>query len=188
MPGRRRKGASRKRSRASAPLPRRPGCGVREGSRRSERADERTEENITVELRTVDPRTLIENPDNPRRKAAPDQADQQMAATARAIGILQPPVVREVADRLMTIYGHRRVRGAIAADMAELQVIVLGEAEDADDDQLRALVENIARKPMSAVEQWKAIRKLETDRWTEQAISTALMLPVRTLRKLNLLA
>jgi len=141
-----------------------------------------------VELRTVDPRTLIENPDNPRRKAAPDQADQQMAATARAIGILQPPVVREVADRLMTIYGHRRVRGAIAADMAELQVIVLGEAEDADDDQLRALVENIARKPMSAVEQWKAIRKLETDRWTEQAISTALMLPVRTLRKLNLLA
>jgi len=141
-----------------------------------------------VELRTVDPRNLIENPDNPRRKAAPDQADQQMAATARAIGILQPPVVREVADRLMTIYGHRRVRGAIAADMAELQVIVLGEAEDADDDQLRALVENIARKPMSAVEQWKAIRKLETDRWTEQAISTALMLPVRTLRKLNLLA
>ena len=141
-----------------------------------------------MELRTVDPRTLIENPDNPRRKTAPDQADQQMAATARAIGILQPPVVREVADRLMTIYGHRRVRGAIAADMAELQVIVLGEAEDADDDQLRALVENIARKPMSAVEQWKAIRKLETDRWTEQAISTALMLPVRTLRKLNLLA
>ena len=48
-----------------------------------------------MELRTVDPRSLIENPDNPRRKAPPDQADLQMAASIRAVGVLQPPVVRE---------------------------------------------------------------------------------------------
>lgn len=101
-----------------------------------------------MELKTVDPRSLIDNPDNPRRAAPPDQADLQMEATARAIGILQPPVVREVPEGLMTIYGHRRVRGAIAAALPEIRVLVLGAAEDADDDQLRALVENIARKAM----------------------------------------
>jgi len=141
-----------------------------------------------VELRTIDPRSLIENPDNPRRRAPPDPADLQMAATARAIGILQPPVVREVPGGLMTIYGHRRVRGAIAADLPEIRVLVLGAEEHADDDAMRAMVENVARKSMSAVEQWRAIEKLVSDRWTEEAISTALVLPVRTLRKLRLLA
>ncbi len=141
-----------------------------------------------MELRTVDPRTLAENPDNPRRRAAPDQADLQMAATARAIGILQPPVAREVEGKLMTVYGHRRVRGAIAAEMAEIRVLVLGEDEDIADDEMRAVVENTVRKQMSAVEQWRAIEKLISQRWTEEAISTALVLPMRTLRKLRLLA
>jgi len=140
-----------------------------------------------MELRIIDPRSLIDNPDNPRRRAPPDQADQQMEATARAIGILQPPVVREVPDGLMTIYGHRRVRGAIAAELPDLRVLVLSAAEDADDDQMRALVENISRKAMSAVEQWQGIEKLVSERWTEEAICAALVLPMRTLRKLRLL-
>ena len=141
-----------------------------------------------MELKTVDPRSLIENPDNPRRRAPPDQADGQMAATARAVGILQPPVVREVAGGLMTIYGHRRVRGAIAAGLPEIRVLVLGAEEHADDDAMRAMIENVARKAMSPVEQWRAIEKLVSERWTEEAISGALVLPVRTLRKLRLLA
>ncbi len=41
---------------------------------------------------------------------------------------------------------------------------------------------------MSAVEQWRAIEKLVSERWTEEAICTALVLPIRTLRKLRLLA
>jgi len=141
-----------------------------------------------MDLRTVDPRNLIENPDNPRRRAPPDQADGQMAATARAVGILQPPVVREVPGGLMTIYGHRRVRGAIAAELPDIRVLVLGAEEHADDDAMRAMVENVARKAMSPVEQWRAIEKLVSERWTEEAISSALVLPVRTLRKLRLLA
>ncbi len=141
-----------------------------------------------MELRTVDPRILIDNPDNPRRKAPPDQADLQMAASIRAVGVLQPPVVREAANKLMTIYGHRRVRGSIAAERSELAVLVLGETEHVDDDQLRAMIENIVRKAMSPVEQWRAIETLVSERWTEEAISTALVLPVRTLKKLRLLA
>ena len=141
-----------------------------------------------MELRTVDARTLIENPDNPRRKSPPDHADQQMAASIREIGVLQPPVVRDVAEGLMTKYGHRRVRGSIAAQRFELKVIVLGADEDADDDQMRALIENTVRKAMSPVEQWRAIEALVSERWTEEAISNVLVLPIRTLQKLRLLA
>ena len=141
-----------------------------------------------MDLQTVDPRSLIENPDNPRRRAPPDQADGQMTATARAVGILQPPVVREVPGGLMTIYGHRRVRAAVAAGLPEIRVLVLGAAEHAGDDAMRAMIENVARKAMSPVEQWRAIETLVSERWTEEAISAALALPVRTLRKLRLLA
>ena len=141
-----------------------------------------------MELRTVDPRSLIENPANPRRRAPPDQADQQMAATARVIGIFHPPVVREKADGLTIVDGHRRVRGAIAAGLPEVRAIVLGEDEDVADDELRAMVGNVVHKAMSPVEQWRAIETLVSERWTEEAISAALALPVRTLRKLRLLA
>ena len=55
-----------------------------------------------------------------------------MTASIRKIGVLQPPVVREVAEGLMTNYGHRRVRGSIAAKRFELQVLVLGADEDAE--------------------------------------------------------
>ena len=41
---------------------------------------------------------------------------------------------------------------------------------------------------MSPVEQWRAIEALVSERWTEEAISNALVLPLRTLQKLRLLA
>ena len=141
-----------------------------------------------MELRLVDPRTLIENPENPRRKSPVDQHDEQMAATARVIGILNPPHVRETPKGLMTIAGHRRVRGSIAAELTEINVLVLGEGEEVSDDRMRALVENVARKAMSPVETWKGIEKLISERWTEEAISTALTIQLRVIRKLRLLA
>lgn len=141
-----------------------------------------------MELRTINPRSLIDNPDNPRGKAAPDHADEQMRLSIAAVGILQPPVVREMPRGLTVRYGSRRVRAAQALKLEGIEVLVLGEHERADDDQIRAVLENIIRKPMSAVDQWRAIEKLVSERWTEEAISTALTLPVRTIRKLRLLA
>ncbi len=141
-----------------------------------------------MELRTVDPRTLLDNPDNPRGKAAPDLADEQMRLSIAAVGILQPPVVREMPEGLTVRYGSRRLRAALALDMAKIDVLVLGADERADDDAIRAMLENIVRKPMSVVDQWRAIERLVSDRWTEEAISNVLVLPVRTIRKLRLLA
>jgi ParB family chromosome partitioning protein len=45
------------------------------------------------ELRSVDPRTLKPNPNNPRRSPVPPAMDEQLVASIKAIGIIQPPVV-----------------------------------------------------------------------------------------------
>ena len=139
-----------------------------------------------MELRTVDPRSLKINPDNPRRIGAGEHPDAQMVANIKAVGILQPPVVREKGTKLEIVAGHRRVAAAIVAEFPEILVLV----RDGDDggDAVRALSENVVRAQLDVVSQWQAIEALVSADWTEEAIATALALPVRTLRKLRLLA
>ena len=54
-----------------------------------------------AELRSVDPRTLKPNPNNPRRTPVPPAMDEQLVASIKAIGIIQPPVVREADGELI---------------------------------------------------------------------------------------
>ena len=138
-----------------------------------------------MELRSVDPRSLKENPDNPRKIAPDAVSDQALAASIKAIGILQPPVVRQDGDDLEIIAGARRIRAAIALDIKE--IIVLVRAPDAGDG-MRSLSENVVRAPMSNVDLWRAIEALASDHWTEEAVATALAVPVRQIKKLRLLA
>ena len=139
-----------------------------------------------MELRTVDPRTLVVNPDNPRRSAANPVADEQMAAAIKVVGIIQPPVVKETPAGLEIVVGERRVNGAIANDLATITVLV---AEGSISDQaMAAIIENVVRAPLSPVDQWRAIDRLEAAGWNVEAISVTLALPTRTIRKLKLLA
>ena len=139
-----------------------------------------------MELRTVDPRTLKDNPQNPRRVSPGAHANDQLAANIKAVGILQPPVVRGVDGDLRIKYGHRRVAAAIAAGLAEILVLVCDVDESAD--AVHSVSENVCRAEMGPVDQWRAIEALVSADWTEDAIAAALALPVRTLRKLRLLA
>jgi len=139
-----------------------------------------------MHLKTVDPRILKINPNNPRRMSAGEHPDAQMVANIQAVGILQPPVVREDGEELEIVAGHRRVAAAIAAEWAEILVLVRGP--DDGSDALRATSENVVRAQLGPVDQWRAIEALVSAEWTEEAIATALALPIRTLRKLRLLA
>ena len=139
-----------------------------------------------MELRTVDPRTLVVNPNNPRRSASSPVADEQMAASIKVVGILQPPIVQETPAGLEIVYGERRVKGAIASELATIPVLVT--MADEADRAMAALVENVVRAPLGAVDQWRAIHQLEQAGWNAEAISTTLALPLRTIRKLKLLA
>jgi ParB family transcriptional regulator, chromosome partitioning protein len=139
-----------------------------------------------MELRHVDPRNLKPNPNNPRHTAPSEHADRQLVANIQKIGITQPPVVRAEGDDLVVVAGDRRVRAAIAAELPEIIVLVRGADDGADN--LRSLSENVARAQMGPVDQWRAIEALISDHWTEEAIGDALALPVRTIKKLRLLA
>jgi ParB/RepB/Spo0J family partition protein len=139
-----------------------------------------------AELRSVDPRTLQFNPNNPRRTPAPPAMDEQLLASIRAVGIIQPPFVTPKDDGLMIVVGNRRVRAAIKAELPVIDVLVCDADEAAD--AMRAVAENLIRASMSSVDIWRAIERLEAQHWNEQAIADALALPLRTVRRLKLLA
>jgi ParB/RepB/Spo0J family partition protein len=139
-----------------------------------------------TELRSVDPRILHFNPNNPRRTPASPAMDEQLLASIRAVGIIQPPCVTAKDDALMIIVGNRRVKAAIAADLPMIEVLVCDADEAAD--AMRSVAENLIRASMSSVDIWRAIERLEAQGWNEQAIADALALPARTVRRLKLLA
>ncbi|NMG41896.1 ParB/RepB/Spo0J family partition protein [Chelativorans sp. ZYF759] len=142
-----------------------------------------------MEIKLVDPRSLVENPDRARRSKSNPQSDALLLATIKAVGIVQPPVVAPQSgggNGFVIDAGHRRVKQAIAAGLEEIAVLV-GEAAE-DGGAMRSMVENIARENLNPVDQWRAIERLVALGWTEEAIAMALSLPVRQIRKLRLLA
>jgi ParB family chromosome partitioning protein len=138
-----------------------------------------------MELRYVDPRTLKDNPDNPR-KVQPDPAyDEQLAANIREVGLIQPPLVREISGELVIRAGGRRKRCSIAAGLDVIPVLVMDtEADSAD--RMRAFAENLLRQGLATVDLWRAMQALAGDGWTDDAIATALNLPPRTVKRLKL--
>jgi ParB family chromosome partitioning protein len=139
-----------------------------------------------AELRSVDPRILQPNPHNPRRTPASPAMDEQLLASIKAVGIIQPPCVTDTDGKLTIVVGSRRVKAAIKADLPVIDVLVCDADEAAD--AMRSVAENLIRASMTSVDIWRAIERLEAQRWNEQAIADALALPVRTVRRLKLLA
>jgi ParB family transcriptional regulator, chromosome partitioning protein len=139
-----------------------------------------------AQLRSVDPRTLQANPNNPRATPVPRAMDEQMLASVKAVGIIHPPYVTPKDDGLVIVAGRRRVKAAIAADLPAVDVLVCDADEAAD--AMRSVAENLIRASMTSVDTWRAIERLESQGWNEPAIAGALALPVRTIRRLKLLA
>ena len=136
-----------------------------------------------MELRRVDPRILKKNPGNPRKIQPGELSDAALAASI--VGILQPPAATEKNGELTIAYGARRVRIAIQIGLPEIDVLVKDPDES---DQMRAVSENVVRAPMATVDLWRSIESLASENWTEEAIASALAIPVRQIRKLRLLA
>jgi ParB/RepB/Spo0J family partition protein len=142
-------------------------------------------EKLMAELRSVDPRTLKPNPNNPRTTPVPKEMDRQLIASIGAIGLLQPPVVREIDGELVIRAGDRRTKAAIDAGLATIDVYVLDGPSSID--PMAAFAENNVRVGMNPIDTWRAISRLEEQGWNEQAVSDALAVPLRAVRKLKLL-
>ena len=143
-----------------------------------------------MELRTVDPRKLRENPNNPRTTPASKDADAQLLASIKAIRLRQPPLVRETAgtDVLTIVAGRRRVKAAIKAGLKLIHVLVQDEDEDETKTGLMvAVAENVVRADMGPIDRWRAMEALSGAGWTDEAIAISLNVTARNIAKLRLL-
>lgn len=141
-----------------------------------------------MELRVVDPTTLLDNPENPRTSAPNVEADRRLAHNIKVVGLLQAPLVRELPDgQLMIVAGHRRRRACVLAKMREMHVIVTSADEKLDG--LAAGSENIIREAMTHSEQWRFVDKARREKsHTDAQIAKALMVTPAYLKRLSLLA
>jgi len=101
------------------------------------------------------------NPRQPRSHFDPVALDE-LIASIKEIGILQPPVVRQTTPgKYELIMGERRFRAAKAAGLKTIPVII---RQTPDNELLReALIENIHRSQLNALEEAAAYSQLLTD-------------------------
>ena len=101
------------------------------------------------------------NPRQPRTHFD-QEALNELIASIKEIGILQPPVVRQVGpSKYELIMGERRFRAAKAAGLKTIPVII---RQTSDNELLReALIENIHRSQLNALEEAAAYSQLLTD-------------------------
>lgn len=105
--------------------------------------------------------SISPNPRQPRTVFDED-ALNELIASIKEIGILQPPVVRKVSEgRYELVMGERRLRAAKAAGLTTIPVII---RQTPDNELLReALIENIHRSQLNPLEEAAAYAGLLTD-------------------------
>jgi ParB family chromosome partitioning protein len=93
----------------------------------------------------------------PRKTFAADKLEE-LAASIREKGIIQPLVVRKMGDHFELIAGERRWRASQRAGLREVPVVI----QDVSDDTAveMALIENIQREDLNAVEEAEAYHAL----------------------------
>jgi len=107
--------------------------------------EKKVEVNLQIDINSID-----SNPFQPRTRFDA-QALEELAASIRQLGIVQPLTVRETGDgRFQLIAGERRLRAARAAGLTHVPAYV----RTADDTAMleMALVENIQREDLDAME------------------------------------
>ena len=132
---------------------------------------------------------IFPNPRQPR-KVFDETALNELIASIKSVGILQPPVVRKVSEgRYELIMGERRFRAAKAAGLTSIPVII---RQTPDNELLReALIENIHRSQLNPLEEGAAYAQLLSDfgcTHDELAIKLGRSRPLisNTIRLLNL--
>ncbi len=115
---------------------------------------------------------LRPNPLQPRKDFEPE-ALQALADSIRQKGVIQPLIVRPVGDQFEIVAGERRWRAAQLAQQHDVPVVV----RDLDDTEVLevAIIENIQREDLNAIEEAMGLRQL-MDRFghTQEKIAEAL--------------
>ncbi len=114
-------------------------------------------ESLESEAEHVSVYDIIPNPRQPRLSLR-DADLEELVASVRAFGILQPLIVRPRNEGYELVAGERRLRAAKKAGLEVVPVIV----RDVEDEEALeiALVENLQREDLNAVEEARGYRTL----------------------------
>jgi len=117
----------------------------------------------------IDIDLISPNPDQPRFKLDESRLEE-LAASIRENGILQPILVRPMGNRYQLVAGERRLAAAQRAGLLKIPAIV---REIPDDKLLElALVENIQREQLNPIEEAQAYQNLlEALRMTQEELA-----------------
>ena len=105
-----------------------------------------------------------------RQSQSPEKLEE-LAESIREEGVIVPVKVRKNGSGYVLVYGHRRVAAAKMAGLKEIEAIV----EDVPERKLltQALIENVVREDMPAIEIAKALQQIITDTGcTQEALAT----------------
>jgi ParB family chromosome partitioning protein len=111
-------------------------------------------------IRVLPVSSLAPHPDQPRRRFD-DALLDELAASIATRGVIQPIVVRPHGHQFQIVAGERRWRAAQRARLQEVPVVVR-HFDDAQTMEI-ALVENIQRQDLNAIEEAQAYQRLAGD-------------------------
>ena len=105
----------------------------------------------------IDIDRIAPNPDQPRLRID-EQALEELAASIRENGVLQPVLVRPHNDGYQLIAGERRLSAAQRAGLLKVPAVV----RDVPDEKLLelALIENIQREQLNPIDEAQAYQRL----------------------------
>ncbi len=112
---------------------------------------------------------ITASPFQPRR-AFDEVKIEELTASIRNQGIIQPLVVRPMGDGFELIAGERRWRAAMRAGLSRVPVVIRN-ASDLEALQL-ALVENLQREDLNAIEEASGYRRLQEEfHWSQEEMA-----------------
>ena len=124
------------------------------------------------EIKMVKIDELRSNPYQPR-KVFDETALQELAASIKEHGVFQPIIIKKSIKGYEIIAGERRVKASKIAGLDEIPAII----RDFSDDEMMeiALLENLQRENLNAIEEANAYKKLlETLELTQEQLSNRL--------------
>ncbi|HHZ87483.1 MAG TPA: ParB/RepB/Spo0J family partition protein [Chromatiaceae bacterium] len=131
-----------------------------------------TEQSGALALQSLPVDLIGRSPYQPRTEFDPERL-QELADSIQAQGVIQPVVVRPLRDgRYELIAGERRWRAAQLAGLHDIPVVVRDVPDQAA--MAMALIENIQREDLGAVDEAQALQRLHKDfELTHQEVADA---------------
>ena len=121
------------------------------------------------------------------RLAFDEKELNELADSIKMHGIIQPLVLRRIGDKYEIIAGERRYKASVLAGLTQVQAVIMN-IDDQKSDEV-AVVENLQRKDLTAIEEAQSYKKiLDMGYLTQEELATRMGVAQSTIaNKLRLL-